>query len=213
MNRANPPLKTIFNAIGIKTAAFTAATTDIVTSAAHGLKDGDMVVLSTTGTLPAGLATSTVYLVHQAATDTFELINKSTGASVDITDTGTGTHTFTMHDVGNAINVGYYNNSELMLDSDGDGDAAMVVKFQASYQKECPDFSAAQAPDNQWEYIAVRDRNSNSVVAGDTGITFSGADDNRIFNVESNSIVWLCAIISDWTAGEISLKCKSSNNS
>ena len=210
--RDTSPQKTIFDAIGIKTAAFTAATTDIITSAAHGLKNGDMVVLTTTDTLPDGLALATVYLVHQATTDTFELINKDTGASVAITDTGTGTHTFTMHDVGNAINVEYYKNNELALDSDGGDDAAMVVKFQASYQKEAPDFSASQAEDNQWFYIAVRDRNSNSVIDGDTGITFSGADDHRAFNIESNSIVWISAIISSWTAGEITLKAKSSND-
>lgn len=211
--RKTSVLKTIFSAIGIKTAIFTAATTDIITSAGHGLKDGNEVVLTTTGTLPAGLATSTVYIVHQAATDTFELINKSTGASVDITDTGTGAHTFTMNDTGKAINVEHYKNNEICLDSDGDGDAQMKVYFLASYQKDAPDFSAAQAVDNQFFKIAFRDRTSNSVVAGSTGVTFSGADQHKAYNIESNNIVWLCAIIENYVAGEITLKVKSSNDS
>ena len=206
-------LKTIFSAIGIKTAAFTAATTDVITSAAHGLNNNDMVVLTTTGTLPAGLATSTVYYVVESETDTYKLVNKSTNVPVDITGTGSGTHTWTMHDVGHAINVEHYKNHEITLATDGGGDAAMKVYFLGSYQEDAPDFSAAKSVTNHFEHIAVRDRQDNSVIAGDTGITLSGADDYRAFNVETNNLVWICAIISDWTAGEITLKVKSSNDS
>ena len=40
-------------------ANFTAAVTDIITSAGHGLLDGDVVVFTTTDNLPAGLSLST----------------------------------------------------------------------------------------------------------------------------------------------------------
>jgi len=207
-------LKTIFDAIGIKTAAFTAAITDIITSAAHGLKNGDMVVLTTTDTLPDGLALATVYLVHQATTDTFELINKATGASVDITDAGTGTHTFTMHDVGNAINVEYYKNCELMVDTDGDADAEMDIYFLASYQKEAPDFSAAQSADNSYFKVMVKNIDSATTYAGSTGIAalINGNDYHSAFNVEANGIVWLCAIIDGYVAGEVTIKVKPNSD-
>lgn len=204
--------KAILDDIGIKTATFTAATTDIITATAHALKDRDLLVLTTTGTLPAGLALATVYVVQQATTNTFELINKSTGASVDVTDTGTGTHTWTMHDVGWSINVNGYKDKEVSLDTDGGGDAAMVLKFQGSYADTEPDFSAAASDTNQWEYLQTKDLNSGTSVGGDTGYTLGGSDDHRIFNIENNAIKWINCIISTWTAGEVTVKVKCATN-
>jgi len=78
---------------------FTAATTDICTDTAHGLKTGDKVRLTTTTTLPAGLSLATTYYVIYLSADTFSLATTDAlavaGTAVNITDTGTGTHTIT----------------------------------------------------------------------------------------------------------------------
>ena len=81
------------------TSAFTAvAATDICTATSTILTlTGTEVTFTTTATLPAGLSTSTTYyLIYQSAT-TFKvatsLANALAGTAVDITDTGTGTHT------------------------------------------------------------------------------------------------------------------------
>lgn len=78
---------------------FTAATTDIITDAAHGFTTGLKGQASTTTTLPAGLSTSTDYFVIKLTDDTYSLAtsyaNSLAGTVIDITDTGTGTHTFT----------------------------------------------------------------------------------------------------------------------
>ena len=78
---------------------FTAvAGTDVCTAADTILTlTGTEVTFTTTTTLPAGLSTSTTYyLIYQSAT-TFKvatsLANALAGTAVDITDTGTGTHT------------------------------------------------------------------------------------------------------------------------
>lgn len=73
--------------------AFTAAVTDIITATAHGLEDGDRIMFSSTGTLPAGLNYYTVYYVVQKTTNTFKVSTLPKGEAVNITDTGTGTHT------------------------------------------------------------------------------------------------------------------------
>lgn len=81
--------------IGISTnggTVFTAATSDTITSAGHGLSNGDVLILTTSDTLPAGLSTGTPYYVINKTTDTFEVSTESGGSAVDITDTGTGTH-------------------------------------------------------------------------------------------------------------------------
>jgi len=77
-----------------KLATFTAAVTNIITSAAHGLVNGNTVKLTTTTTLPGGLSLATTYYVISATTNTFKLSLSSGGSEVDITDTGTGTHSF-----------------------------------------------------------------------------------------------------------------------
>jgi hypothetical protein len=59
---------------------------------AHGLVDGDQVQVSTSGTLPSGLAASTRYFVRGATPNRFQLAAKPAGAPLDITSSGSGTH-------------------------------------------------------------------------------------------------------------------------
>lgn len=68
-------------------ATFTAdAGSDVITSAGHNLQNGDKVVLTTTGTLPAGLSLSTGYFVRDKTTDTFKLSTLPFNTAIDITD-------------------------------------------------------------------------------------------------------------------------------
>jgi len=215
MSKARQAVQTLLDAIGIKTAAFTAATTDIITDAAHGLVTGNKVVLTTTDTLPAGLELATVYFVVKIDANTFYLNTRNTEAStdrVDVTDTGTGTHTLTMHDIGNAINVEMYKHMVMSVNTDGGTDADMTVKFQGSIADDCPDFSAAQAVDNEWDYIQIVDLESGTGVDGDTGFAVSGADDNRMFEVNVNHLRWFNAIITAWAEGEVTVKIRLSND-
>ena len=76
------------------TATFTGATTDWLTANNHGLKDGDQLILSSTTTLPAGLATSTRYYVRDPEPNRFKLSLSPNGSLIDVTDTGTGTHSY-----------------------------------------------------------------------------------------------------------------------
>jgi hypothetical protein len=73
------------------------AATDLCTAADMRFHDGLRVRVTSTTTLPAGLVAATDYYVIQADRDlgTFKLSLTLGGAAVDITDTGTGTHTVT----------------------------------------------------------------------------------------------------------------------
>jgi hypothetical protein len=81
-------------AVGPK--VFTAANaTDILTSTAHGLANGQKGRVSNAGgALPAGLTAGTDYFVIAAAANTFQLSATLGGAAVNFTTDGTGTHTF-----------------------------------------------------------------------------------------------------------------------
>jgi hypothetical protein len=73
----------------------TVATPGVVTSTAHGLSNGDAVILSTNGTLPTGLtADTTVYYVVSKTDDTFQLATVPGGSGINTTGTQTGTHGF-----------------------------------------------------------------------------------------------------------------------
>ena len=70
------------------------ASTDVITTnSAHGLSVGDEIRVSSTTTLPTGLSASTTYFVETVpSTTTLTLSSISGGATLDITNTGSGTH-------------------------------------------------------------------------------------------------------------------------
>lgn len=75
---------------GFGTVDSAGATADAIQSAAHGLSDGDRVMVFNVfaESLPTGLTEGTIYFVVTSATNTFELSLTSGGVSVDITGQG-----------------------------------------------------------------------------------------------------------------------------
>lgn len=87
------------------TSTFTAvAASDLCTAASNTfIFTGVQCTLTTTNTLPAGLSTATTYYVIYQSSTTFNLAtsfaNALAGTVIDITDTGTGTHTINIASV------------------------------------------------------------------------------------------------------------------
>lgn len=78
---------------GTAVGTFTVDTsTDVITSASHGLSDGAIVHVASTTTLPTGLSANTVYYVISSTSSTFKLSLTSGGSAIDISSTGSGTH-------------------------------------------------------------------------------------------------------------------------
>jgi hypothetical protein len=67
--------------------------TDVITSAGHGLSNGDLVFIASSSALPSGLTASTDYYVVNVTTDTFQLSLTSGGSPATFTTDGTGTIT------------------------------------------------------------------------------------------------------------------------
>lgn len=123
---------------------FTAATSDLCTAGTTILgswQDGQSVLLTTTDTLPAGLAINTIYYVMITGSTTFKLADTlahlKAGTAVDITDTGTGTHTITpivMEAPVTILKNGSdryaldYHNGAIWLNSSGYGDTWVKIK-------------------------------------------------------------------------------------
>ncbi len=66
------------------------ASTDVITSNAHGLVDTQIIRFAGSD-LPAGLSASTNYYVRDKTTNTFKVAASSGGTAIDITDPGSGT--------------------------------------------------------------------------------------------------------------------------
>lgn len=94
--------------------------TDVITSASHGLNDGDVIYVRSGTTLPAGLTADTAYHVRDKTTHTFKVSATAGGSAVDITTTGTGTHswysTFKLPDFRSRTPLGYSGGAAPTLD-------------------------------------------------------------------------------------------------
>ncbi len=207
----------IFLETGIDTGTFTVTTaSNTALSVGHGLKEGDMLILSDAGgandSVPTPLVEGTVYYPRDIVTDSFKFADSPFGGEINLTDTGSSTLTWIIHDIGKTIYTENFRNALLAFSTDGGGDAALTVKFQGSVSSTTPDFSASQSVSNQWEYIQVIDLEDGSSIDGDTGVAVSGADDYRLFEMNINHLTWVNAIISGYTEGELTLDVKLKDN-
>lgn len=75
------------------TVTITIASPGVVSWTAHGLENGTVIVLSTTGALPTGLTAGVPYYIVNKATDTFQLALTSGGAAINTSGSQSGTHT------------------------------------------------------------------------------------------------------------------------
>jgi hypothetical protein len=95
----------------------------------------------------------------------------------------------------------------LILSLNTSGNASATIRIQGSVQRQRPAFGSAQSRTNPWDYLRITDLEDMSSIDGDTGIVLTGTDDHRQFEVETNGIVWLCPVISGFSAGVIDLTC------
>lgn len=85
------------------------ATTDQATCSSHGYSNGDPIIVTSSTTLPAPLAESTEYYVIYVDADTFQFAatygDAVDGTAINLTDTGTGTHSVYAKGGGANLNV------------------------------------------------------------------------------------------------------------
>lgn len=150
--------------------------TDVITITAHGLADGDPVKFSSTGTLPTGITAGTTYYLVSSTTDTFKISATSGGAAVDITGTGSGTHTMSAGDIViSPSDHGFTNNNIL---------AQVFVLDSGEYYRIFPDISI----NSSTGAVTISVTNSDSS-AIETSVRLSQADpdDAKVVEVGSGS--------------------------
>jgi hypothetical protein len=197
------PEQIIFDGAGVLEKAFTAATTDIITCAAHGYTGGEKLQFTTSDTLPAGLELATDYYVlpGSVTTNTFKVSTTPDGAAVDVTDTGTGTHT--LHLKGKAIYVKGYRHGMLAINTSDSANFTAKVQGSVATELDDVDFNAAQSKSNRWDYLDIVDNEDRSSIDGDTGFAPAGTDDHRQFLLNIDLMNYVTISITSWTAGKL----------
>lgn len=179
-------------------------TTNVITSTAHGLQNGDIVQFTASegGSLPDGLFENTNYYVRDATADTFKVSAIPGGPEVDIIDEGIGTHTY--HLKGRAVYVADW--EHIVVSLHFIDNPTMTIKFQGSLADTCPDFNADPSYTNRWDYVEVIDMEDGTAIDGDTGVSCSGSEDNRLFEVNVSALKWLSVVITSYTVGRLDVR-------
>lgn len=112
--------------------------------------------------------------------------------------------------IGNDKLVSDFRNAVVSISTTGG--ANMTIKCQTALGSSLPNFAAAQTPTNAWDYAQMVDLEDGNPIEGDTGIIFTGVDDTRQFEVNTNSIDWLNFNVTAYAAGAVTIKLTLTDN-
>lgn len=210
ISRRVMPEKILVQSQAANTATFTAATNDTITSAGHGLSNNDVITMTNAGgALPAGLATDTYYYVISATTNTFSVSTTKGGTAVDITGTGTGTHTYIKEVFTEPILVADFMFTSLGVNTSGTTTATIFCRVAIADNDTIPAFAQAASETNRHYPQALIDTEDISNEQGDTGIVISATDINDLFQVNIDGKTYVQYRTQNFTAGSITLSTKS----
>ena len=114
--------------------------------------------------------------------------------------------------VGTAIKVDEYDKVTLQLGSADDAltnAADLTIRFLVSVSNTAPNFAGTRTVANHFEYVDVIDLQSGTSIDGDTGIRFGAsgaANDFRNLEVNFGGAKCVCAVISGYVSGKLTLK-------
>ena len=92
------------------------------------------------------------------------------------------------------------------------GNANLTVKAVGAISNTEPDFSAAQSVSNRYDFVQMRDYEDNTGIDGDTGFAAAGTDDHRLFEINTNGLVWLNFKVTARSAGSVTVKAVGFND-
>ena len=156
MKRSEQEIKIFDYLSKIKATATFANATDLITSAGHGLSNGDVVQFTNSGgALPTGISALTNYYIINATTDTFQVTaTPASTTAVNFTTDGTGTNSVNLK--GKTIECEEF--AHLVVSYNTANSANCTIKFQGSLQSDV-NFHVAQSATNRWDYVRSIDLN------------------------------------------------------
>lgn len=200
---------TVFSAVTpIAITSSTDASPIVMTVTAHGFSTGDQVAIfgHTTNTNANG-----IWQVTKVSANTFSLtLNIKSGVISAAQGAGAGGASGIVLAAPKVPLVQDFKAVAMNLDTDNS--ANMTVKFAGSYTDTCPDFYQPQSPTNQFDFLQVVDLEDGAFIDGDTGIAPAGTDDNRALEINTNGMRWITAVVTAWSAGDVTIAMRLFDN-
>lgn len=112
---------------------------------------------------------------------------------------------------GTTLDISDYRHVMMQLGTSGSAD--MTIKCQGSLSKTAPDFNLPASVDNNYDTVAMYDyQDPTAIITGDAGVVLTGTDDFRNFIVNIDGLKWINFNITDYSAGEATVKVRPFNN-
>lgn len=216
----NTVTRTLFdNVTPVAVTSSTDATPVVVTATAHGLVVGQRVFIIGHTT---NVAANGIYRVGAASftANTFSLVDEITGASIVGSGGGAGSGGICMP-APEVVFIKGFRNAILQVGTSGS--ATMTLKAAGSLgrtgsaatkpREGLPNIGAAVTPANPYSFLQIIPLDTQTALAGGTGIALTATDVNNMYEVNTNAIEWLTMIPTSWTQGAITIKLLLTTNS
>lgn len=210
---------TIFdNVTPVAVTSSTDATPIVVTATAHGLVNGQRVLIVGHTT---NIAANGIFIVASATTNTFALTDEFTGLNIVGSGAGSGSGGICLVAPPIILTSSFRN---IIFQFGTSGTATTTVKVYGSAgrslnqtnltspRKVLPNFGATVSPSNEYTALQVIDLDTGAAVNGATGLVASGADVLKQYECNVNVMQYITAFPISWTQGAITLIAYLSNN-
>lgn len=195
----------------------TDATPIVVTATAHGLVKGQRVLIF-------GHATNTtangIFRVAAATANTFALVDEITGANVAGFGGGAGSGGICMPAPAVLFIKGFRN---VIMQVGTSGSTTSTLKAAGSLGRtgsaataprlSLPNMGGTVSPANPYSFLQLIPLDTQTPLAGGTGIVIAGTDVNNNYEVNINALEWFTVIPVSWTGGAITIKVLLTTNS
>lgn len=203
--------QTLFDAqTPVAVTSSTDATPIVVTATSHGLKTGNRVIIQGHTT---NIAANGTFIVGAVTTNTFSLTDEITGASVAGSGAGAGSGGLCMV-AAPVQHIGDFRN--MLLQVGTTGSATMTLKVYGSLGKtnnsstaprgSYPNFGATIAPSNPQSPLQLIDLDTGAALNGSTGIVIAGTDINKMYEINTNLMIFATLFPVTWTQGAVTAK-------
>lgn len=205
------------NVTPVAVTSSTDATPVVVTATAHGLVTGQraFIIGHTTN-----VAANGIYRVTRITANTFSLQDEITGADIAGTGGGAGSSGIVVPAPPVLLVKGFRN---VVIQVGTSGTATMTLKvpgslgrtgsFATAPRLALPNIGAAVTPGNPYSFIQIIPLDTQTALAGATGIVIAGADVNNTYEVNINALEYFTVIPVTWTQGALTVKAFLTTNS
>lgn len=194
----------------------TDATPVVVTATAHKFVTGQRVLIYGHAT---NVAANGIFKVTVLTANTFSLQDEITGANIAGSGGGAGSGGICMV-APPVLFVKSFRNVIIQVGTSGT--ATLTLKAAGSLGRtgsmataprlSLPNMGGTVSPQNPYSFLQIIPLDTDTALAGGTGIALTATDVNNMFEVNTNAFEWFTVIPTTWTQGVITIKALLTSN-